>query len=72
MGQALPPARTGSRTQTSDIDAHRTNPDPRSQTRTQEVLDRRYDDVKSGRVKPIDGEEAFQTDRRIRNCIRAR
>lgn len=24
-----------------------------------ETLDRRYDDIKSGRVKPIDGEEAF-------------
>ena len=24
-----------------------------------EMLDRRYDDLKSGRVKPIDGEEAF-------------
>jgi predicted DNA-binding protein len=27
--------------------------------RTQEMLDSRYDDIKSGRVKPIDGEEAF-------------
>jgi hypothetical protein len=25
----------------------------------QEMLDSRYDDLKSGRVKPIDGEEAF-------------
>lgn len=24
-----------------------------------EMLNRRYDDLKSGRVKPIDGEEAF-------------
>ena len=24
------------------------------------ILDSRYDDLKSGRVKPIDGEEAFQ------------
>jgi predicted transcriptional regulator len=24
-----------------------------------ETIDRRYDDIKSGRVKPIDGEEAF-------------
>jgi hypothetical protein len=24
-----------------------------------EMLDRRYDDLKSGKVKPIDGEEAF-------------
>ena len=27
--------------------------------RTQETLNSRYDDLKSGRVKPIDGEEAF-------------
>lgn len=27
--------------------------------RTREMLDRRYDDLKSGRVKAIDGEEAF-------------
>jgi predicted DNA-binding protein len=26
---------------------------------TRKMLDRRYDDIKSGRVKPIDGEEAF-------------
>jgi hypothetical protein len=26
---------------------------------TREMLDSRYDDLKSGRVKPIDGEEAF-------------
>lgn len=26
---------------------------------TREMLDGRYDDIKSGRVKPIDGEEAF-------------
>jgi len=26
---------------------------------TREMLDRRYDELKSGRVKPIDGEEAF-------------
>ena len=25
-----------------------------------QTLDRRYDDLKSGRVKPIDGEEAFR------------
>ena len=24
-----------------------------------EVLDRRYDDIKSGRVKPVDGEESL-------------
>jgi predicted transcriptional regulator len=27
---------------------------------TREMLDRRYDDLESGRVKPIDGEEAFR------------
>jgi hypothetical protein len=27
---------------------------------TREMLDRRYDDMESGRVRPIDGEEAFQ------------
>lgn len=26
---------------------------------TQNTLDRRYDDMRSGRVQPIDGEEAF-------------
>jgi predicted DNA-binding protein len=31
---------------------------------TRERLDRRYDEIKSGAVKPIGGEEAFQ---RIRN-----
>jgi hypothetical protein len=29
--------------------------------RTREMLDSRYDDLKSGRVKPIDGEEFFRT-----------
>ncbi len=28
--------------------------------RTRGMLDSRYDDLKSGKVKPIDGEEAFQ------------
>jgi predicted transcriptional regulator len=28
--------------------------------RTREMLDRRYDDLESGRVKPIDGEEAYR------------
>ena len=28
------------------------------------TLDSRYDDIKSGRVKPIDGEEAFERLRR--------
>jgi predicted transcriptional regulator len=27
---------------------------------TREMLDRRYDDLKSGRVKPIDGEAFFE------------
>ncbi|MDQ6706467.1 MAG: CopG family transcriptional regulator [Acidobacteriota bacterium] len=27
--------------------------------KTREMLDSRYDDIQSGRVKPIDGEEAF-------------
>ena len=30
-------------------------------TAVRETLDCRYDDLKSGRVKPIDGEEAFRT-----------
>jgi predicted transcriptional regulator len=29
-----------------------------------EMLDSRYDDLKSGRVKPVDGEEAFANLRR--------
>lgn len=32
--------------------------------RTREMLDSRYDDLKSGRVKPIDGEEFFENLRR--------
>ena len=31
---------------------------------TRDMLDARYDDLKSGRVKPLDGEEAFSTLRR--------
>ena len=27
---------------------------------TREMLDRRYDDLESGRIKPIDGEEAYR------------
>lgn len=27
---------------------------------TREMLDRRYDDLESGKVKPIDGEEAYR------------
>ena len=34
-----------------------------------EMLDSRYDDIKSGRVKPIDGEEAFA---RLREKSQAR
>ena len=32
--------------------------------RTREMLNRRYDDLKSGKVKPIDGEEFFENLRR--------
>lgn len=32
--------------------------------KTREMLDGRYDDIKTGRVKPIDGEEAFASLRR--------
>ena len=32
--------------------------------KTREMLDSRYDDLKSGRVKPIDGEEFFDDLRR--------
>lgn len=31
---------------------------------TREMLNRRYDDLKSGRVKPLDGEEFFESLRR--------
>ena len=31
---------------------------------TRQMLDSRYDDLKSGRVKPIDGEEFFESLRR--------
>lgn len=34
-----------------------------------EMLDSRYDDIKSGRVQPIDGEEAFT---RLRHKSEAR
>jgi predicted DNA-binding protein len=33
-------------------------------TQTREMLNSRYDDLKSGRVKPIDGEEFFEGLRR--------
>jgi hypothetical protein len=32
---------------------------PDEQAQVRDMLDSRYDDLKSGRVKPIDGEEAF-------------
>ena len=32
--------------------------------RTREMLDNRYNDLKSGRVKPVDGEEFFESLRR--------
>jgi hypothetical protein len=31
---------------------------------TREMLDRRYDDIKTGKVKPIDGEAFFESLRR--------
>ena len=34
------------------------------QAEVRNMLDSRYDDIKSGRVKPIDGEEAFARLRR--------
>ena len=37
-----------------------------------EMLDGRYDDLKSGRVKPVDGEEAFANLRRKGEERRAR
>jgi predicted transcriptional regulator len=36
-----------------------------------EMLDSRYDDLKSGRVKPMDGEEAFANLRRKSEARRA-
>jgi hypothetical protein len=30
-------------------------------TQVRDMLDRRYDDLKSGGVKPMDGEDAFAT-----------
>jgi len=35
-----------------------------------EMLDSRYDDLKSGRVKPIDGEEFFESLRRREDEMR--
>jgi len=37
-----------------------------------EVLDSRYDDLKSGRVKPVDGEKAFANLRRKSKDRRSR
>jgi predicted DNA-binding protein len=37
---------------------------------TREMLDSRYDDVKSGTVKPIDGEEAFARLRKKSEALR--
>jgi len=37
-----------------------------------ETLDRRYDDIKSGRVKPIDGEAFFENLRQRENKMRKR
>jgi predicted transcriptional regulator len=37
---------------------------------TREMLDGRYDDIKSGRVNPIDGEEAFANLRRKSELLR--
>jgi predicted DNA-binding protein len=36
---------------------------------TRSMLDKRYDEIKGGRVKPIEGEEAFQ---RIRSKSKSR
>jgi predicted transcriptional regulator len=36
------------------------------------ILDGRYDDLRSGRVKPVDGEEAFSNLRRRSDARRAR
>jgi hypothetical protein len=38
-------------------------------TQTREMLDSRYDDLKSGRVKPIDGEAFFESLRQRENEI---
>ncbi len=36
---------------------------------TREMLDSRYDDLKSGRVKPIDGEAFFETLRQREDAL---
>jgi predicted transcriptional regulator len=40
-------------------------------SQVREMLDSRYDDLKSGRVKPLDGEEAFAKLRRKSDQRRA-
>jgi predicted transcriptional regulator len=40
-------------------------------SQVRETLDNRYDDLKSGRVKPLDGEEAFAKLRRKSDQRRA-
>ena len=40
-------------------------------SQVREMLDSRYDDLKSGRVKPLDGEEAFAKRRRKSDQRRA-
>lgn len=39
---------------------------------TREMLDSRYDDLKNGRVKPVDGEKAFGDLRRKSRELRSR
>ena len=36
---------------------------------TREMLNRRYDDLKSGKVKPLDGEEFFESPRRREDVL---
>jgi hypothetical protein len=36
---------------------------------TREMLNSRYDDLKSGTVKPVDGEEFFENLRRRENAL---
>ena len=38
-------------------------------SQTREMLNSRYDDLKSGRVKPIDGEEFFESLRRREDAL---
>jgi hypothetical protein len=39
-------------------------------TETRQMLDNRYDDLKSGRVKPIGGDEMMKARRRARSVAR--